>query len=99
MSTKKTRRRFTAEFKAQVAVEALRGLETVQEIARKHQVHPVQVSQWKAELLRRLPEVFAHKPPPDEVESQKREEDLYRKIGQLNMELDWLKKKSAQLHG
>lgn len=99
MSQKKTRRSFTAEFKAKVALEAIQGLLSVQEIARKHEVHPVQVSQWKSEVLKRMPEVFASKGPPDQEESARREQDLYRKIGQLDMELDWLKKKSAQLHG
>jgi hypothetical protein len=62
-------------------------------------VHPVQVSQWKKEVLERLPEVFSSKPPPGAAESAQREAQLYQKIGQLEMELEWLKKKSAQLHG
>jgi transposase-like protein len=71
----------------------------VHAIAAKYQVHPVQVSQWKKEMLERLPEVFARKAPPSVAEAQEREARLYQKIGQLEVELDWLKKKSAELNG
>jgi transposase len=89
------RRTFSAEFKAQVGLEALRGLEPVHVIAQRHEVHPVQVSQWKKEVTERLPEVFA-KPSAqarDEQAQAQREKELYARIGQLQMELDWLKKK------
>jgi hypothetical protein len=62
-------------------------------------VHPVQVSQWKKEVAERLPEVFA-KPTAqvkDEIERDRREKDLYAEIGQLKIELDWLKKKVGPL--
>jgi transposase len=91
----KKRRSFSAEFKAKVGLEALKGIEPVQVIAQRHEVHPVQVSQWKKEVSERLPEVFA-KPSAqvkDEIEQAKREKELYARIGQLQMELDWLKKK------
>jgi transposase len=91
------RRTFTAEFKAQVGLEALRGIDTVHAIAQKHGVHPVQVSQWKKEVLERLPEVFAKKKDKVADDNANREAELFRKIGQLEMELDWLKKKSAQI--
>ena len=61
-------------------------------IAAKHEVHPVQVSQWKKEVLERLPEVFATKAPPSVAEAAEREAQLYQKIGQPEMELEWLKK-------
>jgi transposase-like protein len=91
------RRTFTADFKAQVGLEALRGIDTVHAIAQKHGVHPVQVSQWKKEVLERLPEVFAKKKDKVAEDHATREAELFRKIGQLEMELDWLKKKSAQI--
>jgi transposase-like protein len=97
--SKKNRRKFSAEFKAQVGLEALKGVEPVHAIAAKYEVHPVQVSQWKKEVLERLPEVFATKAPPSVAEAAQREALLFQKIGQLEMELEWLKKKSAQLHG
>jgi transposase-like protein len=97
--SKKNRRKLSAEFKAQVGLEALKGVDPVHMIAAKHEVHPVQVSQWKKEVLERLPEVFATKAPPGAADEAAREAQLYQKIGQLEMELEWLKKKSAQLHG
>lgn len=95
----KKRRSFSAEFKAKVGLEALKGIEPVHVIAQRHEVHPVQVSQWKKEVAERLPEVFA-KPSTqvkDEIERDRREKDLYAEIGQLKMELDWLKKKVGPL--
>ncbi len=98
MSQKK-RRQHSAELKARIGLEALKGIEPVTAIAAKYQVHPVQVSQWKKELLERLPEVFARKADPGIAEAADREARLYQKIGQLEVELDWLKKKSAELNG
>lgn len=94
---KKQRRKHSGAFKARVAVEALRGAKTVSEIAAEYELHPVQVSQWKKELEERLPEVF-EKPKRADQAKEKRETDrLERKVGQLTMELEWLKKKSEQL--
>ena len=95
----KKRRQHSPEFKARVGLEALKGIEPVHVIASKYQVHPVQVTQWKKELLERLPEVFAKKAPPGLSEAAEKEAKLYQKIGQLEVELDWLKKKSAELNG
>lgn len=95
----KKRRQHNPEFKARVGLEALKGIEPIHAIAAKYQVHPVQVTQWKKELLERLPEVFARKAPPSVAEAEEREARLYQKIGQLEVELDWLKKKSAELNG
>lgn len=97
--SKKNRRKFSAEFKAKVGLEALKGIEPIHAIAARHEVHPVQVSQWKKDLLERLPQVFASKGPAGVSDQAEREAQLYQKIGQLEMELDWLKKKSAQLYG
>jgi len=91
------RRRFDPAFKAKIGLEALKGIKTVAEIAREYQVHPNQVSQWKSEVVQRLPEVFESGPTVQAQESQKEIERLERKVGQLTMEWDWLKKKSRQL--
>ena len=93
----KKRRLHSAQFKAQVGLEALKGIEPVHTIAAKHGVHPVQVSQWKKEVTERLPEVFAGKPAADTAALKAREDELYKKIGRLEMELDWLKKKAGEL--
>ena len=86
------RRRFTGEFKACVALEALRGDKTVQEIAARHQVHPNQVSTWKRQAVDGLSDVFS---TGTDVERQDRESeihDLHAKIGQLTVERDFLTK-------
>ena len=95
----KKRRQHSPELKVRVGLEALKGIEPVHAIAAKYQVHPVQVSQWKKEMLERLPEVFARKAPTSVAEAAEHEARLYQKIGQLEVELDWLKKKSAELNG
>ena len=93
----KKRRQHSPDLKAKVGLEALKGIEAVHAIATKYQVHPVQVSQWKKEAAERLPEVFARKADQNALEAKAREDELYRKIGQLEMELDWLKKKAGEL--
>lgn len=91
------RKRHSAAFKAKVGLEALRQIKTVAEIAREYQVHPAQVSQWKLHLADRLPEIFEQGPHSQASEAQELIDRLERKVGQLTMELDWLKKKSKQL--
>jgi transposase-like protein len=93
----KKRRQHSAQFKAQVGLEALRGIEPVHAIAARHAIHPVQVSQWKKEVGERLPEVFAGKPDADAAAAKAREQELFEQIGRLKMELEWLKKKAGEL--
>lgn len=95
MSTTK-RRRFTGAFKAKVGLEALMGVKTVSQIARNYQVHPAQVTQWKATIRDRLPELFERGQGSVEDQSALIAQ-LHEKIGQLTIEVDWLKKKSKQL--
>jgi len=89
------RKQHSAEFKSKVVVEAIKGLKTVNEIASEMGVHPTQVTQWKKQALESLPDVFSSR----RGQSQKEQEDLtgtlYQQIGQLKVELDWLKKKSG----
>jgi transposase-like protein len=94
---KAKRKRHSAAFKAKVGLEALSGIKTVAELAREYQIHPTQVSQWKSQVQQRLPEVFESGPSAQAIESEREIERLERKVGQLTMELDWLKKKSKQL--
>ena len=93
----KKRRQHSPELKAKVGLEALKGIEPVHAIAARHQVHPVQVSQWKKEVMERLPEVFAGKPDADAAVAKAREHELFEQIGRLKMELEWLKKKAGEL--
>ena len=91
----KQRRKFGADFKARVALEAIKGQRTVQEIASHYGVHPNQVTTWKRQAIEELPEVFAdHRLRGNESEEALKAA-LYKQIGQLQMELDWLKKKSG----
>jgi putative transposase len=89
------RKQHSAEFKARVALEAIKGLKTVNELATEHGVHPTQIHQWKKQVLDELPGIFSSR----RAQSQKEQEDLtaslYQQIGQLKVELDWLKKKSG----
>ena len=95
----KKRRSFSAEFKAKVALEAIKEAETINQIASRHDVLPVQVSQWKKQLLESLPDAFGLERKRSQVgqDWERRESELFRKIGQLEMERDWLKKKHEQL--
>ena len=87
-----TRRRFTADFKARVALEALRGDRTVQEIAAKHKVHPNQVSTWKRQAMDGLGEVFSNGADRALRDHDSEVHDLHAKIGQLTVERDFLAK-------
>ncbi len=84
------RRRFTADFKARVALDALRGDRTVQEIALKHKVHPNQVSGWKRQAMDGLGEVFSNGAERAGRDHETEVHDLHAKIGQLTVERDFL---------
>jgi transposase-like protein len=86
----------TAQFKAKVGLEAIRGTQTVNEIGLAYGVHPVQVSQWKKEIQVQASLLFETKRgKKKEANAQESSERLYGEIGKLKMELDWLKKKSG----
>ncbi|HEV58484.1 MAG TPA: hypothetical protein ENN87_13495 [Phycisphaerales bacterium] len=92
------RRRFDAAYKARVAVEAIRGEKTLNEIASQYEVHPSQVSQWKKQALEHLPEIMADGRTTAVRDSRPLDVDpLHRKIGQQAVEIDFLKKKLRQL--
>ena len=95
----KKRKRHNAEFKARVALEAVKGLKTSSELAREFQIHPTQISQCKRQLLEMLPEVFRNGKVTPEVTEQELTAPLYEEIGRLKIELDWVKKSAAKLHG
>lgn len=86
-----------AEFKAKVALAAVQEQKTVQQIATLFEVHPTQVQTWKKQLLVGAVGVFQTGSGPQAVAQQSREAELFEQIGRLNMELDWLKKKLANL--
>ena len=93
------RKKYDAIFKARVALEAVKGLKTINEIAGEYGVHPNMVIKWKRQLVEGLPSIFSLKSPGN-GEGKVSEEllaSLYQKIGQLEVEREWLKKKSVQL--
>ena len=94
MSERK-RKNFSSQFKAKVALEAIRGVKTTTEIAQEFGVHPTQVGQWKKVLLEQAAGVFDAERGPKPVEPVVSQERLYSEIGRLKMDLDWLKKKSG----
>ncbi len=94
----KKRRIHSAEFKSRVALEAIRGIKTTAEIAREYEIHPGQIAQWKKELVQGLPDVFKRGPSSDNKQAEYEKKRLERKIGQLTMDVDWLKKKCKELH-
>ena len=85
-----TRRRFTADFKARVALEALRGDRTIQEIATKHKVHPNQESTWKRQAVDGLGEVFSNGTDGARRDHESEVRNLHAKIGELTVERDFL---------
>jgi transposase-like protein len=94
----KRRNRHSAALKAKVALAAIKERKTVSELASQHHVHPTQIHHWKRQLLEGAVEIFenGHSARREE-ELSRREAELYQEIGRLKMELEWMKKKSAEL--
>lgn len=92
------RKTFGAAFKAKVAIEAIRGIHTINEIASKYEVHPSQIAQWKKHVLEKVPGIFEDGRKKSSCESQKADEEkFHQKIGQQAVEIDFLKKKLQKL--
>jgi putative transposase len=92
------RKRYSAEIKSKVALEAIKGQKTTNEIAAEYGVHPSQIAQWKKQALDELPTVFTHAASEPTSREEKLVASLYQQIGQLKVEVDFLKKKSGRLH-
>ncbi|MBU1852307.1 MAG: transposase [Candidatus Omnitrophica bacterium] len=89
----RTRKRFSKEFKAKVAFAALKGEKTMGELSSECGAHVSQITKWKKELADGIPRLFAGKGDPDEKSKDKLIEELYKRIGQIEVENNWLKKK------
>ena len=87
---KATRRKFTSGFKAQAAIETLKERDTLAVLSKRFEVHPALLTKWKQQVIERSSEIFETEPP--EVNFDEERQRLYAKIGQLEMERDWLKK-------
>ena len=90
------RKKYSQQFKFKVALEAIKELKTINEIASAYDVHPTQVKSWKKKLIAEGPTVFGQNVAQLLREQESREAELYEQIGRLKMELEWLKKKSNQ---
>lgn len=91
---KRMRKSFDGTFKAKVALEALKGEKTISHLASYYKVHATQIREWRERVLEELPGLFSRKREKKQAEAQELTDELYRQIGQLKVELDWLKKKS-----
>jgi len=90
---KKQRKSYTTAFKVKIALEAIKGQRTINEIATHYGVHPNLVSQWKKQAIESLPDVFSTRRERDAQGEEAHKAELYQLIGQLKVELDWLEKK------
>lgn len=93
----KMRKRHDAAFKARVALEAIKSEKTIAQLSSEYGVHANQIAKWKKHLLKELPALFSDKRKKVEQDNEELENELYQQIGQLKVELEWLKKKSKIL--
>jgi len=91
------RKRYDSKFRAKVALEAIKAEKTLAELSSEFGVHPNQIGRWRKQLLETLPELFSERRKKKDKDTEELVAELYRQIGQLKVELDWLKKKSQRL--
>ncbi len=89
------RKQHGVQFKAQVALEGLKGQKMVNQLASEYGVHPTQISHWKRHLQDGVQEVFSSKRQKQEKDEEELKAVLYQEIGQFKVELDWLKRKTS----
>ena len=92
----KKRKKYSQQFKFKIALEAVKELKTINEIASAYDVHPTQIKSWKKQLLTEGAIIFGQNAAHQLRKQETREVELYEQIGRLKMELEWLKKKAAQ---
>ena len=90
------RKQYSADFKARVALEALKGHKTMNELVGMYGVHPTQIIKWKNHLQSELPQIFSNRREKREQDQEALTAQLYQQIGQLKVEVDWLKKKAGR---
>jgi len=87
------RKKHDKNLKSRVALEAIKGEKTIAEIASEYKVHPNLVTQWKKKALSGFPELFERGENKKEKDLEKEKDHLYKQIGKMNIEIEWLKKK------
>ena len=92
---KNDRKSYSGEWKAKIALEAIKGQSTINQIASDYKVHPTQIMNWKKQALEQLPEVFSDKREKKLQSDEELKSKLYEQIGKLQKELDWVKKKAG----
>ena len=90
---KTSRRKFTADFKAKVVLEAFKERSTIEQLAQKYELHPTQINTWKREALANMSSVFGSDKADAAADTEQQTQQLYAQIGQLKVENDFLKKK------
>ena len=91
------RKSYSSAFKAKVALEAVKKEKTISQLSSEFGVHANQINHWRKRFLEELPVIFSQKRQKKEKDTEDLQDELYRQIGQLKVELDWLKKKAKQL--
>ena len=86
------RKNYSASFKAKVALEAVKQEKTISQLSSEYGVHTNQINQWRKRVLEELPDIFSQKRKKKEKDTEEFQSELYQQIGQLKVELDWLKK-------
>jgi transposase-like protein len=92
-----TRKQYSAQFKARVAMEAIRGEKTLSQLGSQFKVHPMQIAKWRKAAIEQLPELFVDGRTRKASNGEADSDALYQEIGRLKVELDWLKKKVGML--
>jgi transposase len=92
------RKRYDSIFKAKVVLESLKNEKTIAELASDYGVHPNQITQWRKQALEDLPTLFSSNQARKDKAYEEEKEELLKQIGQLKVEVEWLKKKSGILH-
>jgi putative transposase len=92
---KSDRKTYSGEWKAKIALEAIKGQSTINEISSDYKVHPSQIMKWKKQALEQMPEIFSDKREKKIQSDEELKSKLYEQIGKLQVELDWVKKKAG----
>ena len=93
------RKKYSSEFKAKVALEAVKGEMTLSELSQKYEVHPNMIANWKSRFLKEAPRIFTDKRLKENKSKEVQVDDLYKQIGVLQVEKEFLRKKYKQIFG